>query len=67
MPGLWVSSLLFFGVNVWILGIICGDVGRGAAPGQRTADRTKTKKASEARDIKQKKSGASVLDIDLCR
>lgn len=28
VPGLWASSLLFFGVNVWILGIIIGDVRR---------------------------------------
>ncbi|KAJ8070000.1 hypothetical protein OCU04_000404 [Sclerotinia nivalis] len=30
-PGLWVASLLFFATNVWILGIIVRDVGRGAA------------------------------------
>ncbi|KAE8449507.1 GPI mannosyltransferase 1 [Mollisiaceae sp. DMI_Dod_QoI] len=29
VPGLWISSLLFFAVNVWILGIIVSDVGRG--------------------------------------
>jgi phosphatidylinositol glycan class M len=29
VPGLWMSGLLFFGVNVWILGIIIGDVRRG--------------------------------------
>ena len=28
VPGLWVSSLLFFLTNVWILGIIVMDVGR---------------------------------------
>ncbi|KAL1998459.1 hypothetical protein VTN02DRAFT_6151 [Thermoascus thermophilus] len=26
-PGLWIASLLFFAVNVWILGIIVADVG----------------------------------------
>ena len=26
-PGLWISSLVFFLVNVWILGIIISDVG----------------------------------------
>ena len=31
MPGLFVASLLFFATNVWILGIIVKDVGRGAA------------------------------------
>jgi GPI mannosyltransferase 1 subunit M len=29
VPGLWVSGLLFFVVNVWILGIIVEDVRRG--------------------------------------
>lgn len=28
VPGLWMSSLLFFLTNVWILGIIVMDVGR---------------------------------------
>jgi phosphatidylinositol glycan class M len=27
VPGLWLSSLLFFAVNAWILGIIVSDVG----------------------------------------
>lgn len=27
VPGLWAASLTFFAVNVWILGIIVGDVG----------------------------------------
>ncbi|TVY19507.1 GPI mannosyltransferase 1 [Lachnellula arida] len=27
VPGLWVSSLLFFLTNAWILGIIVGDIG----------------------------------------
>ncbi|TEY85181.1 hypothetical protein BOTCAL_0016g00320 [Botryotinia calthae] len=31
VPGLFVASLLFFATNVWILGIIVKDVGRGAA------------------------------------
>lgn len=29
VPGLWASGLLFFAVNVWILGIVVGDVRRG--------------------------------------
>ncbi|CAF9905870.1 MAG: GPI mannosyltransferase 1 [Heterodermia speciosa] len=28
VPDLWLSSLLFFGVNVWILGIVIDDIGR---------------------------------------
>lgn len=31
VPGLFVASLLFFATNVWILGVIVKDVGRGAA------------------------------------
>lgn len=27
VPGLWLSSLFFFAVNIWILGIIIADVG----------------------------------------
>ncbi|KAK4229217.1 PIG-M-domain-containing protein [Podospora fimiseda] len=27
LPGLWVASLVFFGVNCWILGEIIGDIG----------------------------------------
>lgn len=26
LPGLWLSSLIFFLVNCWILGVIVGDV-----------------------------------------
>lgn len=33
VPGLFVASLLFFATNVWILGIIVRDVGRGVAAG----------------------------------
>ena len=25
-PGLWIASIVFFGINVWILGIIVSDV-----------------------------------------
>lgn len=28
LPGLWLSSLAFFLVNCWILGIIVGDVAK---------------------------------------
>lgn len=31
LPGLFLSSLFFFGVNVWILGIVVLDVGLGCA------------------------------------
>lgn len=27
VPGLWVSSLLFFLTNAWLLGIVVSDVG----------------------------------------
>ena len=27
VPGLWLSSLLFFAVNAWILGVIVSDIG----------------------------------------
>jgi phosphatidylinositol glycan class M len=28
VPGLWLSSLAFFLINCWILGVIIGDVGK---------------------------------------
>jgi hypothetical protein len=27
VPGLWLTSLLFFAVNIWILGVIVDDLG----------------------------------------
>ena len=27
VPGLWLSSLVFFAVNIWILGIVIDDIG----------------------------------------
>ncbi|CAD6448377.1 26c356e8-353f-4dff-8deb-5fab8e07412a [Sclerotinia trifoliorum] len=38
VPGLWVASLLFFATNVWILGVIVRDVGRGPAAVQTKRD-----------------------------
>jgi GPI mannosyltransferase 1 subunit M len=32
VPGLWLSSLSFFAVNCWILGVIISDVGVATAP-----------------------------------
>jgi phosphatidylinositol glycan class M len=26
VPGLWVASMLFFGINCWILGIVVSDI-----------------------------------------
>lgn len=75
MPGLWVASLLFFGVNVWILGVICDDVGHGGVVFGKSGlvkeammdeVRSNGGKGKEVKN-KKKKSGASLLDIDLCR
>ena len=41
VPGLWISSLLFFAVNVWILGIIVEDVSKGRVVKRRSAARVK--------------------------
>lgn len=41
IPGLWLSSLLFFAVNVWILGLIIQDA---IAAGQPTASQEESKK-----------------------
>jgi hypothetical protein len=38
VPGLWLASLGFFAVNVWILGIIVMDVGTGAAASSFSAE-----------------------------
>lgn len=31
VPGLWLASIFFYGVNCWILGLIVRDVGSSAA------------------------------------
>ncbi|KAI4145306.1 MAG: hypothetical protein L6R39_003849 [Caloplaca ligustica] len=36
VPGLFISGLLFYAVNIWILGVIVEDIGRGA---ERTQSR----------------------------
>jgi len=36
VPGLWVASLLFFVVNVWLLGIIVGDIRPRGGSGVRS-------------------------------
>lgn len=41
VPGLWISSLLFFAANVWILGIIVEDVSRGRVLKTRSTARVK--------------------------
>lgn len=35
LPGLWLSSLIFFTVNVWILGVIVADVGGITGPSSK--------------------------------
>lgn len=42
-PGLWLASILFFGVNCWILGVIVKDIGTGQAiaPDQHASARKK--------------------------
>jgi phosphatidylinositol glycan class M len=35
VPGLWISSLVFFLVNIWILSIIISDVGESKSVMQR--------------------------------
>ncbi|KAL1297881.1 hypothetical protein AAFC00_006402 [Neodothiora populina] len=32
VPGLWLASMLFFGINCWILGVVIGDINDGASP-----------------------------------
>lgn len=36
VPGLFLASLFFFGINVWILGIIVGDGGESEVAGANT-------------------------------
>lgn len=43
VPGLWLSSLLFFAVNVWILGIVIQDV-TGTAQPSATEDEAKKRR-----------------------
>lgn len=39
VPGLWGASCVFFAVNVWILGLVVGDVGRIGVGGGRGGER----------------------------
>jgi len=43
VPGLWLSSLFFFAVNVWILGIVIQDIS-GVTPSTVAHDEGKKKK-----------------------
>ena len=43
VPGLFVSGLLFFAVNVWILGIVIQDIGERADDGSGRERRDKSK------------------------
>ncbi|KUJ18757.1 uncharacterized protein LY89DRAFT_613847 [Mollisia scopiformis] len=67
VPGLWVSSLLFFGVNVWILGIICSDIEAGTAPVITKPEQRPLRKKKEVKVKAKGKGKVSVLDIGICR
>ncbi|KAI4197532.1 MAG: hypothetical protein LQ350_005847 [Teloschistes chrysophthalmus] len=41
IPGLWISGLVFFGVNVWILDTIVKDIGAFSAPFPKTKSTSK--------------------------
>ena len=40
VPGLWLATLVFFGVNCWILGIIVQDVGIDGARQRESIQKT---------------------------
>jgi GPI mannosyltransferase 1 subunit M len=39
VPGLWLSSLLFYAVNMWLLGVIIDDVGGKRKDSERVVGR----------------------------
>lgn len=45
VPGLWLASIVFFGVNCWILGIIVDDI--GSKPNEEITSPTPEEKKSE--------------------
>ncbi|KAF4636500.1 hypothetical protein G7Y89_g1602 [Cudoniella acicularis] len=54
VPGLFVSSLLFFSVNCWILGIIVSDIGRKVVVGP---GRLNARGESETRSVVEGRGG----------
>ena len=51
VPGLWQASLLFFGVNCWVLGIVVRDIARGVGKKGERVDE-KSEKRSDAGGVK---------------
>ena len=65
VPGLWLASLLLFGVNCWILGIVVGDVVGGMAGGteRRGEVAAKTKKDGPMSGLKDSRDGLRREDV----
>lgn len=77
VPGLWLSSLAFFAVNCWILGIICSDVGaerdmverKEVGKGSEVLGKGKSlvTEKGKSEKVKRKKVASGWDDITLCR
>ena len=65
MPGLWLASLLFFGVNCWILGIVVGDVVGGTAGAMDHLEgvMAMTKKKGSKASLKDSRDGFRKEDV----
>jgi Mannosyltransferase (PIG-M) len=64
LPGLWLSSLLFFAVNCWILGIIVSDSGHDAQPPVSTTEKEKNVDAFPMPERTLKDEGVDGIDED---
>lgn len=62
---MWMASLLFFGVNCWILGIVVGDVVAGTAGAKEHREGVKAKTKKEGPKLRLKDIGDGLRKEDV--